>query len=110
MECVQEEEAQMKVEGTYELYERTVMFENKKSWLRDIKQGLEEFEKKFDSDFEQVVNSRGDTVEWDGFGDEKLEEMMKNARDFISNFEEHLEEEEKEIEKLREETEGELNF
>lgn len=102
MDCWQKRETKMRVEGTYELYEKKTMLENKKSWLRDIKQGIEEFEEKMQGSFEQVVNSSGDTVEWEGFDDEELSDMIGNANEFIENFEDHIEELEQEVETLKE--------
>jgi hypothetical protein len=105
-DCVQKEETRMRVEGTYELYEKRTMLENKKSWLRDIKDGLQEFEEEYTTGFEQVVNSEGDTVEWGGLEEEEVEEMMTNAKQFIEEFEKHIEELEQEVERLREETDS----
>jgi hypothetical protein len=106
MDCVQKEETRMKVEGTYELYEKRTMLENKKSWLRDIKEGLEEFEEEMTGNVEQVVNSSGDTVEFGGLPEEDINEMMENAKDYIESFEQHVEELEQEVERLREETDA----
>jgi len=101
MDCVQREETKMKVEGTYELYEKRVMLENKKSWLRDIKDGLSEFEEEMTGNVEQVVNSSGDTVEFEGLPKEDVDEMMKNAREFIQDFESHVEELEEKVHELQ---------
>jgi cell division septum initiation protein DivIVA len=51
-----------------------------------------------------VVNSSGDTVEWEGFDDEELSDMIGNANEFIENFENHIEELEQEVETLKEKT------
>lgn len=102
MDCWQKRETEMRVNGTYEAYEKRTMLENKKSWLRDIKGGIEEFENKMRGSFEQVVNSSGDTVEFDGLEEEEVDEMIENAKEFISNFEDHIEESEQEVEKLEE--------
>lgn len=104
MDCWQKEETRMKVEGTYELYEKRTMLENKKSWLRDIKQGIDEFEEEMTGSFEQVVNSSGDTVEFGGLDEEEVQEMIDNANEFIENFEEHIEELEEEVQELEKET------
>ena len=80
------------------------MLENKKSWLRDIKQGIEEFEEKMTGGFEQVVNSSGDTVEFSGLEDEEVQEMIDNANEFIENFEEHIDDLEEEVQELEKET------
>jgi hypothetical protein len=102
MDCWQDIETEMRVNGTYELFEKWVMVENKKSWLRDIKEGIAEFEEKMRGSFEQVVNSSGDTVEFDGLEDGEVDEMIENAKEFISNFEDHIEETEQEVEELEE--------
>ena len=102
MDCWQDIETEMRVEGTYKLFEKWVMLENKKSWLRDIRTGIEEFEEKMRGNFEQVVNSDGDTVEFDGLGDEEVDEMIENAKEFIANFESHIEDLEEEVQQLEE--------
>jgi len=107
-DCVQDEETKMKVNGTYELYEKYVMLENKKSWLRDIKDGLREFEEEFSSGFEQVVNSSGDLSEWGGFEDEEVDEMMENAQEFIEEFEDHVNELEEEVEEMSQDVDAEF--
>ena len=104
MDCWQDVETEMRIEGTYELYEKRTMLENKKSWLRDIKGGLEEIEEKMRGSFDQVVNSSGDTVHWDGFSDEEVDIMVDNAKAFIENFEEHLQSLEQEVQELEEST------
>lgn len=103
-DCVQKEEEKMKIEGTYELYEKRTMLENKKSWLRDIKQGIEEFEEEFTGNVEQVVNSSGDTVTFDGLPEDDVEEMLDNAEEFVKNFEDHIQELEQEVEQLKKES------
>lgn len=105
MDCWQKRETKMKVEGTYELYEKRTLLENKKSWLRDIKQGIEEFEEEMTGGFEQVVNSSGDTVEFSGLEDEEIQEMIDNANEFIENFEEHIDDLEEEVQELEKQTE-----
>lgn len=102
-DCWQDKETEMRVNGTYELFEKRTMLENKKSWLRDIKEGIREFEGKMRGNFEQVVNSDGDTVEWEGFSEEEVDTMIGNANEFIENFEEHIEELEQEVKDLEKE-------
>ncbi len=104
MDCWQDVETEMRIEGTYEAYEKRVMLENKKSWLRDIKEGLKEFEKEARGEFEQVVNSKGDTVEWEGIEEKEIDGMMENASEFIENFESHIQELEQEVQKLENES------
>lgn len=103
-DCWQEKETEMRVNGTYELYEKRTMLENKKSWLRDIKEGLGEFEEAMQGSFKQVVNSSGQTVEWEGLNDNEMEEMMNNAREFIENFENHIQELEQKVQQLENES------
>lgn len=105
MDCWQDKETKMRVEGTYELYEKRTMLENKKSWLRDMKEGIREFEEEMRGNFEQVVNSSGDTVEFDGLEDTEVDDMINNANEFIENFEDHIQELQEEVDDLREETE-----
>lgn len=105
MDCWQDKETQMRVEGTYELYEKRTILENKKSWLRDMKEGIREFEKEMRGNFEQVVNSDGDTVEFDGLEETEVDDMISNANEFIENFEEHIEELEQEVKDLEAEPE-----
>lgn len=102
MDCWQKRETEMRVNGTYEAYEKRTMLENKKSWLRDIKQGIEEFEEKMRGNFKQVVNSSGDTVEFGGLDGEEVDEMVDNAKEFIANFEGHIKELEEEVKQLEE--------
>jgi hypothetical protein len=105
MDCWQDKETQMRVEGTYELYEKRTILENKKSWLRDIKDGIEDFEEKMRGSFEQVINSSGDTVEFNALEDTEVDDMISNANEFIENFEKHIEELEEEVNNLKQETE-----
>lgn len=109
-DCWQDVETKMRVEGLYELFEKRTMLENKKSWLRDIKEGLGEFEEKAKGEFEQVVNSSGDTVEWEGFSNDEVDEMIENAQDFIDEFEEHISELEQEVQALEEESDENLKL
>lgn len=101
MDCWQDVETKMKVEGTYELFEKRTMLENKKSWLRDMKEGIREFEEKMRGSFEQVVNSDGDTVEFNALSELEVDDMIGNANEFIKNFEEHIQELEEEVESLK---------
>lgn len=105
MDCWQDKETKMRVEGTYELYEKRTMLENKKSWLRDMKEGIREFEEEMRGNFEQVVNSSGDTVEFDGLEDTEVDDMINNANEFIENFEDHIQQLQEEVDDLREKTE-----
>ena len=100
MDCVQKFETKLKVEGLYELYERQTILRNKESWLRDIKQGLEDFRNQMDANHD--VTEFGDVIEWNQISEEQKEEMFRNAQEFIEEFEQHLEDSREEVEALRE--------
>lgn len=101
MDCVQKREEKMKVEGTYEYYENKKLLQNKRSWIRDIKEGLEEFKKQAQKDVTDVVREGDQIIKWDGISDEDLKEMVDNAEEFIENFESHIEELEEKVQRLK---------
>lgn len=100
MDCVQKQEEKMRVEGTYEYYEKKKLLHNKRDWLSDIKEGLEEFKKQAQKDVKDVVREGKQIVKWDGISDEELEDMIDNAEEFIANFEGHIEELREEVNQL----------
>lgn len=105
MDCVQKFETKLKVEGLYELYEKLTILRNKESWLRDIKQGLEDFRNQMDANHD--VTESGRIIEWNKVSEDQKDEMFQNAEEFIEEFEQHLEASREEVERLREEAEDE---
>lgn len=94
MDCQQKKEQKMKLEGTYETWARKKKLENKKAWLRDIKQGLSEIVKAGNKEEKKVINGDGDVATFQPASESAFDEMVENARSFIENAEQEIKDEE----------------
>lgn len=62
LNCVSEIETEMRLNGTYEKYEKEKILNNKKAWLKDVKEELENIKSQFFG--EHYVNSQGIIEDW----------------------------------------------
>ena len=93
--CVVEEETQMRINGTYEEYEKKKIMKNAKSWMKDMEQVAEEWINDNNKDKQQfIMNSQGELETWD-VKDKKnhnLENLKKNLTDVEKQLKEKQDE------------------
>ena len=87
--CVIEEENEMRKNGTFEQYERKVVLENKRDWLKDQIQQVTEYKKKTSIQFLNQINPDGHHVEEENW-DINSEQLQKMANEAIEAYEEEL--------------------
>ena len=103
-DCQVEFENQLRVKGEFENYARSLELENRKAYVRDLKQSLEEF--KGTEGKQEFFNSVGvqdvelEKEQWD-MGQENFETMVKEAKEHITKIEEAINEEQKELDSAR---------
>jgi len=103
-DCQIELENKMKISGDYENYEKTLINENKKSYLRDLKQSIDEFEQTGGK--AEFFNSVGvkeielEKEKWE-MGEEQFQGIIDEAREYITKLEEAINEESKELDTTR---------
>ncbi len=103
-DCQIEFENKLRVKGEFENYARTLEIENRKSYVKDLRQSLEEFESTdgkatfFNSVGVQDIELEKE--KWD-MGQEKFETMVKEAKDHIDKIEKAIDEEQKELDSTR---------
>ena len=95
-DCQIELENKMKISGDYENYEKTLINENKKSYLRDLKQSIDEFEQTGGkAEFFNSVGVKDIELEkekWE-MGDEQFLCIIDEASEYITKLEEDIDEE-----------------
>ena len=99
-DCQVDIENRMRMEGTFEEYAKTKMLENQKAYLKDLEQSIDDFEKT-DGKKEWLNNVGVNTPmleaeKWE-MGKEQFNETIKEARDFIREKRELVEEAENEL-------------
>jgi ribosomal protein L37AE/L43A len=99
-DCQIEFEHKLRLEGTYEEYAKTKMLENQKAYLKDLEQSIDDFEKT-DGKREFFNNVGVNTPElekekWE-MGREEFEKTIKEARDFIREKRQLVEDAENEL-------------
>ena len=103
-DCQIELENKMKISGDYENYEKTLINENKKSYLRDLKQSIDEFEQTGGKAefFNSVVvkDIELEKEKWE-MGEEQFQGIIDEAREYITKLEEAIDEESKELDTAR---------
>jgi len=103
-DCQIEFENKLRVKGEFENYARTLEIENRKSYVKDLKQSLVEFESTdgkatfFNSVGVQDIELEKE--KWD-MGQEKFETMVKEAKEHIDKIEKAIDEEQKELDSAR---------
>ena len=93
-------ENKLRIEGKYEEWERKKVLENKKSFLHDLKQSIDDFEKtEGKAEFFNSVGVRDVELEkekW-SMGEEKFNSLIKEARDYIQKLEDEVSDEQQKI-------------
>jgi hypothetical protein len=80
-DCVIEEENEMRKNGTFEAYEKRVVLENKRDWLKENITQVEEYKKSTGVKFYNQINPDGHHIEeenWD-VNTERLTQMADEA-------------------------------
>lgn len=99
-DCQIEFENKLRLTGKFEHYARTLELENRKSYVRDMKQSLVEYEQtEGKAEFFNSVGVKDVELEsekWD-MGKEKFGAIVQEAKDYIDKLEEAINEESKEI-------------
>ncbi len=99
-DCHIEMENKLRINGEYENYAKKKINENKKSYLKDLKQSIEEFEAtEGKAEFFNQVGVNSPELEkekWD-MGKEQFDKQMNDAREYIQSLEEAIEDEQQEI-------------
>ena len=93
-------ENKLRIEGKYEEWEKKKILENKKSFLHDLKQSIDEFEKtEGKAEFFNSVGVRDVELEkekW-SMGEEKFNTLITEARDYIQKLEDEVDDEQQKI-------------
>ena len=99
-DCQVDMENRMRIEGTFEDYAKTKMLENQKAYLKDLEQSIDDFEKTGGKKewYNQVGvnNPELETETWE-MGEKEFEKTISEARDFIREKRELVEEAEQQI-------------
>ena len=99
-DCHVEMENKLRMNGKYEQYAKKKINENKKSYLKDLKQSIDEFEKTggkaefFNS--VGVVDIELEKEKWN-MGEVQFSKIIEEAREYISKLEEAINEESTEL-------------
>ena len=95
-DCQVKIENKLRVEGKWEEYEKKKILENKKAYLKDLKQSIDEFEASGGKTtfFNEVgVTEKGvEKEEW-SMGQENFDKLVEEAREHIERLEMELEDE-----------------
>jgi|TARA_B100000287_G_scaffold113918_1_gene106055 ribosomal protein L37AE/L43A len=95
-DCQVEMENKLRVRGEYEEWEKNKILENKKAYLKDLKQSIDDFEKtggKAEFFNEVGVDRKGvEKEEW-SMGQENFDKLVEEAREYIDKLETELEDE-----------------
>jgi ribosomal protein L37AE/L43A len=95
-DCQVDMENKLRVRGKYEEYEKSKMLENKKAYLKDLKQSIDDFEKtggKAEFFNEVGIDRKGvEKEEW-SMGQENFDKLVTEAREYIAFLEKELEDE-----------------
>ena len=99
-DCQVDIENRMRIEGTFEDYAKTKMLENQKAYLKDLEQSLDDFEKTGGKHewFNQVgvQNPELEKEKWE-MGKDEFEKTISDAREFIREKRELVEQAENEL-------------
>ena len=99
-DCQVEMENKLRISGEYEQYAKKKINDNKKSYLKDLKQSIDEFE--LTGGKAEFFNSVGvkevelEKEKWE-MGEDQFDSIIKEAREYITKLEEAIDEEEKEL-------------
>ena len=99
-DCQIDYENQLRIKGEYENYEKTKVLENQKAYLKDLEQSIDDFEKTGGKQewFNQVgVNTPElESEKWE-MGEKEFEKTISEARDFIREKRQLVEDAEKQL-------------
>ena len=99
-DCQVKVENKLRIEGKYEEWERKKILENKKSFLHDLKQSIDEFEKtEGKAEFFNSVGVRDVELEkeqW-SMGEEKFNTILTEAKDYIQKLQDEVDDEQQKI-------------
>ena len=99
-DCQVDIENKLKVKGKFDDYANTKMLENQKAQLRDLEQSLDDFEKTGGKKewFNQVGvnNPELEKEKWE-MGEEQFNQIVDEAKEYITKLEEAIDEESKEL-------------
>lgn len=99
-DCQIEFENKLRISGEFENYQKSLMLENQKAYLKDLEQSIDDFEKTGGKQewFNQVgVNTPElESEKWE-MGKEQFEQTIQEARDFIREKRELVEDAEKQL-------------
>ena len=99
-DCQIEFENKLRVKGEYENYEKSLMLENQKAYLKDLEQSIDEFEntggKKEWFNQVGVNNPELESEKWE-MGEKEFEKTISEARDFIREKRQLVEDAEKQL-------------
>ena len=99
-DCQIKIENKLRIEGTYEEWAKTKILENKKSYLKDLKQSIDEFEEsEGKAEFFNSVGVRDVELEkekW-SMGEEKFNNLISEAREYIQSLEDEIKDEQQKI-------------
>jgi len=97
-DCQVEVENKLRISGEYEQWAQKKVLENKKAYLKDLEQSIDEFEETGGKAefFNQVgVNeAQLEKESWE-MGEEQFDSIVKEAREHISNLKKNIDEEAK---------------
>jgi hypothetical protein len=93
-DCVVKEETKMRINGTYEEYEEIKVRENKRSYIKDLKQTIEEWKNSPDAvTFLNQVRADGYSVDeekWGGDDGEEMKKLIVEAEEYLEKLEETI--------------------
>jgi len=99
-DCQIEIENKLRIEGKYDEWEKKKILENKKSFLHDLKQSIDDFEKtEGKAEFFNSVGVREvelETEKW-SMGEERFNKLITEAREYIQSLEDEIENEQQKI-------------
>jgi len=93
-------ENKLRIEGKYEEWERKKVLENKKSFLKDLKESIDDFEKsEGKAEFFNSVGVREVELEKEKWSmdRDKFNSLVKEARDYIQKLEDEVSDEQQKI-------------
>ena len=93
-------ENKLRIEGKYEDWERKKILENKKSFLKDLKESIDDFEKsEGKAEFFNSVGVREVELEKEKWSmdRDKFNNLVKEARDYIQKLEDEVSDEQQKI-------------
>ena len=93
-------ENKLRITGEYETWEKKKILENKKSYLHDLKQSIDEFEKtEGKAEFFNSVGVKDVELEkekWD-MGRENFDKLITDAREYIQSLEDNIKDEQEKL-------------